>query len=157
MKRLSHVSRKGEARMVDVGAKAITARVARAEAEVFAKASTLALIREGRVEKGDVLATARIAGIQAAKRTPELIPLCHGLALTKVDVELTVEKRRVHIVATAEAQDRTGVEMEALVAASTAALTVYDMLKAVERGIELRVRLLEKSGGKSGVWKRKRA
>ena len=157
MKRLSHVSRKGEARMVDVGAKAITARVARAEAEVFAKASTLALIREGRVEKGDVLATARIAGIQAAKRTPELIPLCHGLALTKVDVELTVEKRRVHIVATAEAQDRTGVEMEALVAASTAALTVYDMLKAVERGIELHVRLLEKSGGKSGVWKRKRA
>lgn len=156
MKHLSHVSRKGEARMVDVGAKPITSRVARAEAEVFAKASTLALIREGRIEKGDVLATARIAGIQAAKRTPELIPLCHGLALTKVDVQLTVEKRRVHIVATAEAQDCTGVEMEALVAASTAALTVYDMLKAVERGIELRVRLLEKSGGKSGVWKRKK-
>lgn len=156
MKRLTHVSRKGEATMVDVGGKPITLRVARAEAEVFAKASTLALIREGRIEKGDVLATARIAGIQAAKRTPELIPLCHGLALTKVDVKLTVEKRRVHIIATAEAQDRTGVEMEALVAASTAALTVYDMLKAVERGIELRVRLLEKSGGKSGTWKRKK-
>lgn len=157
MKRLTHVSRKGEATMVDVGAKPVTRRVARAEAEVLAKASTLALIREGRVEKGDVLATARIAGIQAAKRTPELIPLCHGLALTKVEVTLTVGKRRVYILATAEAHDRTGVEMEALVAASTAALTVYDMLKAVERGIELRVRLVEKSGGKSGTWKRKKA
>ena len=157
MKHLSHVSQKGEARMVDVGAKPITLRVARAEAEVRALPSTLARIREGRIEKGDVLATARIAGIQAAKRTPEMIPLCHGLALTKVDVTLTVEKRRVHIIATAEARDRTGVEMEALVAASAAALTVYDMLKAVERGIELRVRLLEKSGGKSGVWKRKKA
>ena len=151
MKRLTHVSRKGEATMVDVGEKPITRRVARAEAEVFAKASTLALIRQGRIAKGDVLATARIAGILAAKRTPELIPLCHGLALTKVDVKLTVARRCVHIVATAEAHDRTGVEMEALVAASTAALTVYDMLKAVERGIELRVCLLEKSGGKSGA------
>ena len=157
MKHLSHVSRSGDATMVDVGAKAVTRRVARAEAEVLAKASTLALIGEGRIEKGDVLATARIAGILAAKRTSELIPLCHGLALTKIDVKLTVEKRRVHVVAIAEAEDRTGVEMEALVAASTAALTVYDMLKAVERGIELRVRLLEKRGGKSGTWKRKKA
>jgi cyclic pyranopterin phosphate synthase len=156
VKRLTHVSRRGEANMVDVGAKPITRRLARAEAEVLAKASTLDLVREGKVAKGDVLATARIAGIQAAKRTPEMIPLCHGLALTKVDVKLTVEKRCVRIVATAEALDRTGVEMEALVAASAAALTVYDMLKAVERGIELRVRLLEKSGGKSGTWERKK-
>ena len=138
--------------MVDVGAKEATARRAEAEARVTMQPETAQRLREGRADKGDVLATARIAGIQAAKKTPDLIPLCHAIALTRVAVELTIEPEAVLVRATAEARDRTGVEMEAMVAASVAALTVYDMLKGVDRGMSFDVRLLEKSGGRSGLW-----
>jgi cyclic pyranopterin phosphate synthase len=142
--------------MVDVASKAPTVRTAVAEATVRMNPATLRLATGGRAKKGDVLAAARLAGIQAAKRTPELIPLCHAVALTSVSIDVDVVRRSVlRIVATARATDRTGVEMEALVAASVAALTVYDMLKAVERVITIeRVRLLEKSGGRSGRWRR---
>ncbi len=151
---LSHLTSRGEAHMVDVGPKAETLRRAVALARVRMKEETAARLRSGSVPKGDVLATARIAGIQAAKRTPELIPLCHALRLTRVALELQVESAAVRIEASAEAIDRTGVEMEALVAASTAALTVYDMLKSIERGMTIEVVLLEKRGGKSGAWER---
>jgi cyclic pyranopterin phosphate synthase len=142
--------------MVDVTAKAVTAREATAEAFVSMQAATLALILEGGMPKGDVLAVARIAGIQAAKRTPELIPLCHPLQLTSVKVECEPEPERngVRITAACRLAGQTGVEMEALTAASVAALTLYDMCKAVDKGIEIRrVRLLEKRGGKSGEWR----
>ena len=118
------------------------------------QAATAARLRAGDVAKGDVLGTARIAGIQGAKRTSELIPLCHAVALTRVTVNFVVEEDGVAILATADALDRTGVEMEALTAASVAALTVYDMLKSVDRGMRLTVELAEKSGGKSGTWVR---
>jgi cyclic pyranopterin phosphate synthase len=142
--------------MVDVGPKPATHRVAVAEAELRLKPSTLKLVRSGKAAKGDVLQVARIAGIGAAKQTSALIPLCHPLALTKVAVDFEVlPPGRIRLVARAEAWDRTGVEMEALTAASVAALTVYDMCKAVDRGIEIaRIRLLEKSGGKSGPFVR---
>ncbi len=153
-KTLSHVSSRGEARMVDVGDKAITHRVAVARAEVRMTREAAAQIRGGSVAKGDVLATARIAGIQAAKRTPDWIPLCHTLALTRVTVDFAWKAGVLRVTATAEARDRTGVEMEAMVAASAAALTVYDMLKAVDRAITFEVSLLEKSGGKSGHYQR---
>jgi cyclic pyranopterin phosphate synthase len=153
---LTHLDARGRARMVDVGAKAVTRREARAEAFVRMAPKTLRLILTGTAAKGDVLAVARIAGIQAAKRTHELIPLCHALALSSVSVELAADgDTRVRIEATARCAGQTGVEMEALTAASVAALTVYDMLKGVERGIEIEcVRLLEKRGGKSGHWNR---
>jgi cyclic pyranopterin phosphate synthase len=154
--RLTHLDRRGRARMVDVGAKAVTEREAIAEAVVSMSAPTLALVTQGKMPKGDVFAVARVAGIQAAKRTHELIPLCHALRLTSVEIDLTPEpaRRRVRIVARARAADRTGVEMEALTAAAVAALTLYDMCKAVERGIVVGpVRLLEKRGGKSGAWR----
>lgn len=152
---LSHINESGEANMVDVGAKQITARSAMASAFVRMSPNTVALLREDKTPKGDVLATARIAGIQAAKRTHELIPLCHQLALTKVSVELTITDEGVMITATAKAMDRTGVEMEALTAASVAALTVIDMLKAVDRAMVItHVQLEEKLGGKSGHWTR---
>lgn len=152
---LTHLDARGEARMVDVTAKDRTDREAVAEAFVACAAETLALIRDGRVPKGDVLAVARIAGISGAKRTPDLIPLCHPVALTGVDIAVALEDGGVRLTATARAQDRTGVEMEALTAASAAALAVYDMVKAVERGVEIRsVRLLRKSGGRSGTWTR---
>lgn len=154
-KKLTHVSSRGEARMVDVAEKRITHRVARAGAFVALAPATVLLLRSGRTPKGDVLATARIAGISAAKRTPEWIPLCHTVALTRVTVDLAIEDEGVRVECTAEALDRTGVEMEAMVGASAAALTLYDMLKAVERGIEFRVALLEKQGGKSGRFARK--
>jgi cyclic pyranopterin monophosphate synthase len=142
--------------MVDVGDKGVTAREAVAEAWVRMQPSTLALLVSGKAPKGDVLAVARIAGIQAAKRTPELIPLCHHVQLTGVKVELTPSGAdAVHIVATARAADRTGVEMEALVAATVAGLTLYDMLKAVDRGMVIeRAALLEKRGGKTGDYLR---
>ncbi len=145
--------------MVDVADKPETARLAVASAEVRMSLATLRLVETatGARGKGDVLAAARLAGIMAARRTSELIPLCHPVRLTGCEVELEVDRRLpgVRIRAAARAIDRTGVEMEALVAASTAALTVYDMVKAVERGVEIRaVRLEEKSGGKSGVWRR---
>ncbi len=142
--------------MVDVSAKAETLREARAEAFVSMQATTLSMITEGRHDKGDVFATARIAGIQAAKRTWELIPLCHPLMLSKVEVNLTAEPEhnRVRIVSLCRLTGKTGVEMEALTAASVAALTIYDMCKAVQKDIVIeQVRLLQKSGGKSGDFK----
>ncbi|MCC7087968.1 MAG: cyclic pyranopterin monophosphate synthase MoaC [Chloroflexi bacterium] len=151
---LSHVDERGAARMVDVSEKAETARTAIAEATVRMQPATLALIQQGGIAKGDVLATARIAGIMAAKKTHELIPLCHPLAITGVTVDLAPEGDSALIIrATVKTTGKTGVEMEALTAASVAALTVYDMCKAVEKGIRIEaVRLLEKHGGKSGDW-----
>jgi len=153
---LSHLDEQGNARMVDVSAKVETLRKAVASAFVRMKPETLALIQAGGVEKGDVFATARIAGIMAAKRTPELIPLCHPIPLTFVSVELAaVPPDGVRITATVEAMYKTGVEMEALTAASVAALTVYDMCKAVDRSMQIeQVRLEHKSGGKSGTYQR---
>jgi len=153
---LSHLDEQGNARMVDVSAKVETLRKAVASAFVRMKPETLALIQSGGIAKGDVFATARIAGIMAAKRTPELIPLCHLIPLTFVSVELVaVPPDGVRITATVEAMYKTGVEMEALTAASIAALTVYDMCKAVDRSMQIeQVRLEHKSGGKSGTFQR---
>ncbi len=150
---LTHLDQQGRARMVDVGWKEDTEREAVARGFVAMKPETLALITAGRVEKGDVLATARIAGIMAAKRTPDLIPLCHPLPLTHVSLELEPDKERsgIHIAARVKTVGKTGVEMEALTAVSVAALTVYDMCKAVDRGMRIEaVRLVRKTGGKSG-------
>jgi cyclic pyranopterin phosphate synthase len=157
VKELSHLDAHGRARMVDVGGKEETQRVARAEARVVMAPATLAMIQDEAVPKGDVIAVARLAGIMAAKRTHELIPLCHQLNLTSVAVAIEAdgELPGLRIVTEARLRGRTGVEMEALVAASVAALTIYDMCKAVDRGMEVTaVRLLEKSGGRSGVWRR---
>jgi cyclic pyranopterin monophosphate synthase len=156
MGRLTHLGPDGSARMVDVGAKAVTHRVAVAEAELRMRPATLKLIRSGKAAKGNVLEVARIAGIQAAKRTSDLIPLCHPLMLTKAAVDFEFRPPRgLRIAARVEVHDRTGVEMEALAAASVAALTVYDMCKAVDRGMEIaRIRLLAKTGGKSGPYMR---
>ncbi len=157
MGKLTHLDDKGQAHMVDVSAKAVTERIARAAATITMEPATLALILEGGVAKGDVLATARLAGIMAAKRTPDLIPLCHPLMLSKVAVELTPDPKRnaIDIVATCKVGGQTGVEMEALTAASVAALTIYDMCKAVDRGMTISgIQLLHKSGGKSGTWDR---
>jgi cyclic pyranopterin monophosphate synthase len=154
---LTHIDGRGRARMVDVGAKDETDRRARAEALVLMAPETLVLIEDEAVPKGDVIAAARLAGIMAAKRTHELIPLCHPLALSAVEVDIVKDEALpgLRVVAEARLRGRTGVEMEALVAASVAALTVYDMCKAVDRGMEVaQVRLLEKSGGRSGEWKR---
>ena len=149
----THINSQGEANMVDVSAKAETVREARAEAIVTMSKETLAMIVEGKHHKGDVFATARIAGIQAAKRTWELIPLCHALLLSKVEVNLEplLETNQVRIQSLCKLTGKTGVEMEALTAASVAALTIYDMCKAVQKDMVIEhVRLLEKSGGKSG-------
>ncbi|MFA5899509.1 MAG: cyclic pyranopterin monophosphate synthase MoaC [Hyphomicrobium sp.] len=155
-KKLSHIDERGAARMVDVSDKAVTARTARAEGFVAMANETLALLQSGAAPKGDVLATARIAGIMAAKRTHELIPLCHPLSLSKVVVHLEPrhEPAGVHVVAEVKTCGQTGVEMEALTAVSVACLTLYDMLKAVDRGMSFEgIRLLEKSGGRTGVWR----
>ena len=150
-KDLTHLDEKGQARMVDVGDKAATQRRAVARGKLLLSAETVALVRDGKTPKGDVLATARVAGIQAAKRTSELIPLAHPLPLTHVSVDLTVEDDGIAIVGTAATMAQTGVEMEALTAVTVAGLTLYDMLKAVERGARLTdIRLVEKTGGKSG-------
>jgi len=150
---LTHLDEAGHARMVDVGAKPVTAREAVARARVRMLPATRELLATG-APKGDVLAVARVAGIQAAKRTGELIPLCHPLPLDAVAVDLQLEDSGVRVTATARCTGRTGVEMEALTAASLAALTIYDMLKAVDRGMVIEdVRLLAKSGGRSGDWK----
>lgn len=154
---LSHLDAQGRARMVDVGAKSVTEREAIASAFVRMRPQTMKVLTEGSAAKGDVLATARIAGIQAAKRTPELIPLCHHVALAGVEVRFAPDPDgvRLRIEARARAVDRTGVEMEALTAASVAALTVYDMLKAIDRAMVIEeVRLEAKSGGRSGDWTR---
>lgn len=154
---LTHLDAQGNAAMVDVSDKAITSREAVAQSEVHMQAATLAAIRAGNLPKGDVLATARIAGIMAAKRTPELIPLCHTLLLSKVtvDFELDDVHNRVIITASVRCKGQTGVEMEALTAASVAALTLYDMAKALEKSMIIGpTQLLEKRGGKSGDWQR---
>ena len=151
---LSHLTRDGHAHMVDVGAKDVTSRRAVARARVRMGHETFMRLVTGDTPKGDVLAAARIAGIQAAKRTSELIPLCHLVMLTRVEVDIRLDGGIAIIDASAEARDRTGVEMEAMVAASTAALTLYDMLKAVDRGMSFDVCLVQKMGGKSGTWER---
>lgn len=150
---LTHLNDQGEAHMVDIGDKPVTRRRAVAEASVLAEPATAEALLSGSGKKGDAIATARIAGIMAAKKTSELIPLCHPLALTKVSVEIEAlaGASGLHVTATAETVGQTGVEMEALTAASVAALTLYDMGKAMEKGIVITdVRLVEKSGGKSG-------
>ena len=152
---LTHFDAGGQAHMVDVGAKAETRRVARAQGRIRMTPTTFALIMGGSAKKGDVLGIARIAAIQAAKRTSELIPLCHPLALTRVAAEFTLDARRhcVTLDVTAETVGRTGVEMEALTAAAVGLLTIYDMCKAADRGMVIDdIRLLEKAGGKSGHW-----
>ncbi len=157
MSELTHLDDSGRARMVDVSAKPATARAAIARAVVRVSAATAAAVQAGNTPKGDVLGVARIAGIQAAKRTSELIPLCHPLALSFIGVEGTIDPDAGEIVLVAEARTTgpTGVEMEALTAAAIAALTVYDMVKGVERGAEIaELALLEKSGGRSGEWRR---
>jgi cyclic pyranopterin phosphate synthase len=155
--RLTHLDDDGRAHMVDVSAKDITERVATAEGRIAMLPETLALIVDGKVPKGDVLAVARIAGIMAAKRTPDLIPLCHPLSLSSVTVELEAnhEASAIDVRATCKLKGRTGVEMEALTAVSVAALTVYDMCKAVDREMTLGdIRLVHKAGGKSGTYQR---
>lgn len=150
---LTHVDDQGRVRMVDVGEKPETERVAVAKGQVTMRPETLRLIAEKGVPKGDVLAVAQVAGIMAAKRVPDLIPLCHPLLLTKIDVEFDVDKEasRIEITATVRSRGKTGVEMEALTAVSVAALTIYDMAKAVERTMHIgEIRLVRKSGGKSG-------
>jgi cyclic pyranopterin monophosphate synthase len=155
MGKLTHFDDSGNAVMVDVSAKAESARTATAKGSVLMNLETLALIRDGGVKKGDVLSVARLAGIMGAKRTPDLIPLCHPLALNSVAVELTLapERSAIDIAATCKLVGRTGVEMEALTAVAVAALTVYDMCKAVDRGLRIAdIRLTHKSGGKSGTF-----
>lgn len=157
MSELTHLDASGQARMVDVGAKPPSERRALARATVRVSPRTARMVLAGDAPKGDVIGTARIAGIQAAKRTSELIPLCHPLALTFVGVEASIDAEKGEIVISAEARTTgpTGVEMEALTAASVAALTIYDMVKGVERGAEIAsILLLEKSGGSTGEWRR---
>jgi cyclic pyranopterin phosphate synthase len=157
MGELTHIDAEGRARMVDVGDKAVTDRRAVARGVVRMSPATAAAVRDGDAPKGDVIGTARIAGIQAAKRTSELIPLCHGLPISYVDVAIEVDAGEgvVTLVGEARTSAQTGVEMEALTAVSVAALTVYDMVKGLEKGVEIgEIVLLEKSGGRSGTWRR---
>ena len=152
---LTHFDAEGQAHMVDVGDKAHTARVARAAGSITMLPATFERVRDGTAKKGDVLGVARIAGIQASKRTSDLIPLCHPIALTKVSVAFTLDEAgsTVHCEVTARTTGQTGVEMEALTAVSVSLLTIYDMCKAVDRGMQIgNIRLLEKAGGKSGHW-----
>ena len=154
MSKLTHLDSQGAARMVDVGGKPETARSATATGRILMSAETLAAVRDGSGPKGDVLAAARIAGLMAAKKTGELIPLCHPLALDAVRVEFTFEDDAVRATATASLTGKTGVEMEAMTATSIALLTIYDMAKALDKGMVIEeVRLLEKTGGKSGTWR----
>ena len=153
--KLTHLDGEGRLKMVDVGDKEKTERLARVRGEIRMRPETVALIEQNRVAKGNVLEAARLAGIMAAKRTGELIPLCHPLNITAVDIEFTVGQDRVEVEAAARIDDRTGVEMEALTAASLALLTIYDMCKGVDRGMVIsELRLMEKRGGRSGVYQR---
>jgi cyclic pyranopterin phosphate synthase len=153
--RLTHIDEAGAARMVDVSEKDVTARTARASGRVLVSPRVIELLRGEGVPKGDALATARIAGIMGAKKVPELIPLCHQIALSGVKVEFTLGETAVHITATAKTNDRTGVEMEALTAVAVAGLTLHDMIKAVDPAATLDdVRLIRKDGGKTGTWER---
>jgi cyclic pyranopterin phosphate synthase len=157
MAKLTHLADAGDARMVDVSEKPVTARIARAEGQVVMLRETLDLALSGNAKKGDVFAAARIAGIMAAKKTAELIPLCHPLALTKVTVEINPDPDLpgLRVAAEAKVSGQTGVEMEALTAVSVACLTIYDMLKAADRGMQIEgITLIEKSGGKSGAFRR---
>ena len=160
MSELTHLDKDGRASMVDVGHKDTTSREAVAEGSVYMAPATLAAIRDGAVPKGDVLSSARIAGIMAAKRTPDLIPLCHPLPLTKIAIDFQIDEAesRVIITSTVRCRGQTGVEMEALTAVSVAALTIYDMAKALEKTMSIgNVQLLQKRGGKSGDWQRSSA
>ena len=153
MSKLSHLDNQGQAHMVDVSAKDVTTRSATARARVLMLAETVVLLRDGLAKKGDVLATARIAGIMAAKKTSDLIPLCHPLMISKVSVDFQIGDGVVDVEATVKVEGKTGVEMEALTACSVASLTIYDMLKAVDRGMKITdLRVVEKSGGKSGLF-----
>ncbi len=155
MSQLTHLDAQGNAHMVDVSGKHVTSRSATARARVYMLPSTLTIILEGTAKKGDVLATARIAGIMAAKKTSDLIPLCHPLMISKVsiDFEWSVDVAAIDVIATVKVEGKTGVEMEALTACSVACLTLYDMLKAVDRGMKITdLRLVEKTGGKSGTY-----
>lgn len=155
MSKLTHFDHSGQAVMVDVGDKPITQRRAIAEGRIYMQAQTLALIQEGGHKKGDVLAVARIAAIMAAKKTADLIPLCHPIPLTKVSVDFKTENNSVLCRVTAQSQGQTGVEMEALTAVQVALLTIYDMCKAIDRGMHMEnIGLVHKSGGKSGEWNR---
>lgn len=154
---LSHLDESGEAKMVDVGGKKVARREARAEAWISMSPGTLELVASGSLPKGDVFSAARLAGIMAAKKTPDLIPLCHAISVDSVSVDFSVDggSSRIGVFASVRASDRTGAEMEALVCAAVAALTIYDMCKAAERGVEIdSLRLTFKSGGKSGTWER---
>jgi cyclic pyranopterin monophosphate synthase len=154
MNKLSHLDDKGQAHMVDVSAKDMTTRSATARARVLMQKETLVLITSGTAKKGDVLATSRIAGIQAAKKTSDLIPLCHPLMISKVSVEFEIAETHIDVEVIVKVEGKTGVEMEALTACSVACLTLYDMVKAVDRGIRITdLRLMEKTGGKSGTFK----
>jgi cyclic pyranopterin monophosphate synthase len=158
MSKLSHLDEQGRARMVDVSEKTATSRVAVARGAIHMRAETLALIRDEKIEKGDVFSVARVAGIMAAKKTSELIPMCHPLNITSVEIDLTSGENpaRVEIEATVRVDGKTGVEMEAMTAVSVTALTIYDMCKAVDREMTIReTRLVKKSGGKSGTFIRK--
>ena len=153
--RLTHLNERGEAHIVDIGGKAVTARRAVARATLEAKPATIEAIMGGTLKKGDALAVARIAGIMAAKKTSDLIPLCHPIALTRVEVDIVEQNGILVVMATADTSDRTGVEMEAMTAASVAALTLYDMAKGIDRAMRIStVELVEKSGGKSGDFRR---
>ncbi|MEY4092238.1 MAG: cyclic pyranopterin monophosphate synthase MoaC [Pseudomonadota bacterium] len=156
MSKLTHLDEKGEAAMVDVSAKAMTERIAIAEGHIVMLPETLRLIREGNAKKGDVLGAARIAGIMAAKKTHELIPLCHPLLISKIAIDLEPDEALpgIRVRATVKLSGQTGVEMEALTAVSVACLTIYDMVKAADRGMKIEaIRLVEKSGGKSGTYR----
>lgn len=158
MSQLTHFNRDGQAHMVDVGDKGTTQRKATAEGSIYMQAETLKLIVQGGHKKGDVLGVARIAGIMATKKTSDLVPLCHPLMLTHVELDLTPnpDDNNIHCSATVETRGQTGVEMEALTAVQIALLTIYDMCKAVDRGMTMEgIRLLKKSGGKSGHWRRR--
>ena len=159
MTKLTHFNRQGEAHMVDVGDKPVSHRVAVAGGTIHMQTETLDLILQGKHKKGDVLGIARIAGIMAAKKTSDMIPLCHPVSITHIEIELEPQKNNnsIYCRATTESRDQTGVEMEALTAVQTTLLTIYDMCKAVDRGMTINnVQLLEKSGGKSGHWKRQK-
>jgi cyclic pyranopterin phosphate synthase len=159
MKKLTHLDSKGRAKMVDVSGKPVSEREAVAKGAVYMKTKTLMLIKEGSLPKGDVLAAAKIAGIMAAKKTPELIPLCHPLEITSIDVEIRIDmkKKRVEIESKVKTAGRTGVEMEALTAVAASALTIYDMCKAADKEMTISdIVLLEKKGGRSGPWRRGR-
>ncbi|MEO1554002.1 MAG: cyclic pyranopterin monophosphate synthase MoaC [Pseudomonadota bacterium] len=153
---LSHIDEAGRARMVDVGDKAMTLRTAKAEARLLAGPDTLALAREGNAKKGDIIAVAELAGVMAAKKTSDLIPLCHPLPLSNIQVSIEIEDACIRVMTEARTSGQTGVEMEALTAASVAALTLYDMLKAADKSMTIEgLRLLEKTGGVSGDFKRR--